>query len=68
MSRREFDVEGMSCGGCEENVSDALTDLDGVESVDADHEGNIVTVTLGGDVDDGDVTAAIEGAGYEVVS
>ncbi|MFC7114358.1 heavy-metal-associated domain-containing protein [Natronoarchaeum sp. GCM10025703] len=68
MSRREFDVEGMSCGGCEENVSDALTDLDGVESVAADHEGNIVTVTLGGDVADDDLTAAIESAGYEVVS
>ena len=67
MTRQEFDVEGMACGGCEQNVADALTELDGVESVDADHEGDRVTVTLDGDVADDDLSGAIEGAGYEVV-
>lgn len=68
MTRHEFTVEGMSCGGCEQNVADALTELDDVESVEADHEGNRVTVSLAEDVPEGNLTAAIEAAGYEVVS
>jgi len=68
MTQQEFDVEGMSCGGCEQNVADALTELDGVEGVDADHEGNQVLVSLAEDVPEGNLTAAIEAAGYEVVS
>lgn len=67
MTRRAFGVEGMACGGCEETVSDALSELDGVESVDADHEANTVSVTLAAAVDDADLTDAIEDAGYEVV-
>lgn len=56
-------VEGMSCGGCEANVEDAVDALDGVESVTADHEAGTLTVT--GDVDADAVIDAVSEAGYE---
>jgi len=60
-----YDVDGMSCGGCEQNVEDALADLDGVEAASADHEAG--TVTVDGDADRDAVAAAVAEAGYEVV-
>ena len=53
----------MACTGCEDNVTDALGELPGVESASADHEAG--TATVEGDVDVDAVVAAIEDAGYE---
>jgi len=57
-------VSGMSCTGCESNVESAVSELAGVQAVDADHEAG--TVTVEGDVDHGAVESAIEDSGYEV--
>jgi copper chaperone len=59
---KQITVEGMSCGGCEENVENALRDLPGVENAEADNETDSVTVK--GDASDEDVVAAVEDAGY----
>jgi copper chaperone len=56
-------VTGMSCGGCEQNVEDALSALDGVVSAEANHESDRVVIE--GSVSDTDARAAIEDAGYE---
>jgi copper chaperone CopZ len=56
-------VEGMSCTGCEDNVTDALAEVPGVESATADHEAG--TATVEGDADVDAVVAAVEDAGYE---
>ena len=66
MSEQTLTVSGMSCGGCEQNVEDALAALDGVRSVDADHEGDAVALVTEGDVPDDHIRAAVEDAGYEV--
>ena len=58
-----IDVEGMSCTGCEDNVTEALGELPGVEAASADHEAG--TATVEGDADVNAVVAAIEDAGYE---
>jgi copper chaperone len=58
----------MSCNGCEQNVENALTTLDGVTRVDADHEGDTVEVVADEDVADDDLRAAIERAGYDVAT
>ncbi|MFC7081559.1 heavy-metal-associated domain-containing protein [Halorussus caseinilyticus] len=55
-------VEGMSCGGCEENVENALRDVPGVTDAEADNESDSVTVE--GDASDADLVAAVEDAGY----
>lgn len=56
----------MSCNGCEQNVENALQNIDGVTRVDADHEGNTVEVVVEDDVVDEDLHAAIKRAGYDV--
>jgi copper chaperone len=65
MSQYTFTVTGMSCGGCEDNVTSEVGDLDGVDTVDADHESDTVDVVAEG-VSTDDITAAIESAGYDV--
>ncbi|NIC00507.1 heavy metal-associated domain-containing protein [Halobacterium sp. R2-5] len=56
-------VEGMSCGGCEETVEDALEGVEGVESASADREDSAATVE--GDAETDALVAAVEDAGYE---
>jgi copper chaperone CopZ len=68
LERNELVVDGMSCTGCEQNVENALTALDGVSRVDADHEGDTVEIVVDDAVSDDDLHAAIEGAGYDVVA
>ena len=68
MERKKISVPGMSCNGCEQNVETALRNLDGVSRVDADHEADTVEVVLEDGVSDGDVNAAIDQAGYDVVA
>ena len=66
MSQQTLTVTGMSCGGCEQAVEDALTDIDGVTSAEADHEGETVAVEADAGVSDADLAAAVEDAGYEL--
>ena len=68
MKRETIAVTGMSCTGCEQNVQSALTNLEGVSRVEADHEGGTVEVVADENVTDEDVHAAIEQAGYDVVA
>ncbi|MFC7166500.1 heavy-metal-associated domain-containing protein [Halospeciosus flavus] len=56
-------VEGMSCGGCEDTVESALSEVSGVESAEADREEGVATVE--GDADVDDLVQAVEHAGYE---
>ena len=66
MERQTISVSGMSCDGCERNVESALTNLEGVSRVEADHEGDAVEVVVDDGVTEDDLHAAIREAGYEV--
>jgi copper chaperone len=68
MERKTVSVTGMSCDGCERNVTNALETLAGVNRVEADHEADTVEVVADDSVTDDDVHAAIEQAGYEVTA
>lgn len=59
-----YTVPGMHCGHCRKAVSEELTAVNGVESVDVDLETKRVTV-VGVDLDDTLLRAAIDEAGYE---
>ena len=59
-----YSVPGMRCDHCERAVSDELTALEGVESVDVDLETKLVTV-VGTLLEDAKLRAAIDEAGYE---
>ncbi|WP_049925814.1 heavy-metal-associated domain-containing protein [Halopiger goleimassiliensis] len=66
MEQTTVDVSGMSCEGCEQNVTDALEALDGVASVTASHEDDEVRVEHDETtVDETTIAGAIEDAGYE---
>ncbi len=65
MQRETVSVAGMACGGCEENVENALATLDGVTRVDADHESDTVEVVVDDEVRSDALHAAIEQAGYD---
>ena len=56
-------VSGMSCTGCESNVENAVSKLEGCTGVEADHEAG--TVTVEGDLDQSALRATIKEAGYE---
>lgn len=60
---RTITVRGMSCGGCEASVVEALEAIDGVESATADRDREEARVS--GEAAVGDLVAAVEEAGYE---
>jgi copper chaperone len=59
-----YRVPGMHCSHCEASVKEELAQVEGVDSVDVDLEGKLVTVA-GRGLADAALRAAIEAAGYE---
>jgi copper chaperone CopZ len=59
-------VEGMSCGHCVVAVTEELSQLAGVRLVDVDLGSGRVTVESNDALDDAEVAAAIDEAGYTV--
>jgi copper chaperone len=65
MEQYELTVEGMSCTGCEENVTNAVKRIDSVHRAEAHHETGEVEITAEEGAED-DVKQAIHDAGYDV--
>jgi copper chaperone CopZ len=66
MTTRTYSVPGISCGHCKSAIEGELVPLDGVESAVVDIEAKTVTVV--GEITEGDVRSAVDEAGYEVES
>lgn len=63
---RVINVEGMTCGGCVKSVDSAVSQLQGVQSVDVDLEGNKASVTYDAStVAVEAIVEAIEDAGFD---
>jgi copper chaperone len=63
----QLTVTGMTCGGCENAVKKALTQLEGVEDVSASHAAQLVGVTFDANrVTREMLKARIEALGYAV--
>jgi copper chaperone len=60
-------VAGMTCAHCKVAVTEEVTQVAGVASVDVDLETKLVRVH-GSDVDHAAVVAAIDEAGYDAVT
>jgi copper ion binding protein len=67
MSVRTYTVEGMTCDHCVKAITGEVTRLEGVDAVAVDLSAGTVRVS-GDAVDDAAVAAAIDEAGYTVVS
>lgn len=65
MEQYELTVEGMSCTGCEDRVTTAVTRVEGVHRATADHDTGSVEITAEEETED-DVRQAIYDAGYDV--
>lgn len=59
-----YTVSGMSCEHCKAAVSEELSDMPGVQSVEVDLQRKLVSVS-GEALDDGALRAAIVEAGYQ---
>lgn len=66
--KKKIIVEGMSCGHCVNHVKIALEEIKGAANVSVDLEYKTAVVESSGEIKDVDIKAAIEDAGYEVVS
>jgi len=64
MSTTTYDVQGMTCGHCVRSVTEEITEVDGVSSVEVDLEKGTAVVT--GEADPEAVKAAVVEAGYTV--
>jgi copper ion binding protein len=64
---KEFTVQGMTCNHCVLSVTEEVSEVDGVDSVDVDLETGRLAVTGEGFTDEA-VRAAVEEAGYEVAT
>ena len=67
MKELKLKIDGMVCGGCENRVKSALALIDGVESVDANHNTGIVTITSKEDIDVSKIKEKIIDIGFEIV-
>lgn len=62
-----LNVEGMACGGCEKRIQNALSKVDGVKEVVANHANGKVNLTLDDSLDEKTIEDIISKLGFEVV-
>ncbi|RNM13905.1 heavy-metal-associated domain-containing protein [Nocardioides pocheonensis] len=60
-----YTVAGMTCNGCVNKVTNAVTDVAGVEDVDVDVSTGTLEVV--GSADDAAIRAAVAQVGYSIV-
>ena len=63
----EYQVTGMSCGHCESAVRSEVSKLAGVEQIEVSAASGRLVITSAPPLDDADVIAAVDEAGYEAV-
>jgi copper chaperone len=68
MTEKTFDVTGMTCGGCARRVRESASAVPGVTDAVVDLAAGELKVSSDGPIDDDAVRAALEAAGYEVVT
>jgi copper chaperone CopZ len=67
MSTIEYTVTGMTCAHCERAVSEEVSRIDGVAGIDVSASSGTLVITSARPVDDAQVVAAVEEAGYSAV-
>ena len=64
MTTTSLTVQGMTCGHCVASVTEELSEIAGVQTVDVVLETGAVTVTSAAPLDPADVESAVTEAGY----
>ena len=64
--KHTFQVQGMTCGHCEMSVTKELSKLPGAQDVKVSSASGTATLSVDESVDDAQVLAAVEEAGYKL--
>ena len=67
MDKIEITIEGMTCGHCAMSVTNEIATIEGVASVNVDHQAGKAQVEAQG-VTDEQLSAAVEEAGYQATA
>ena len=67
MTTTQFQVTGMSCSHCEQAVTTEVGQISGVQTVQVSAATGRLVVTSSAPLDDTQVVAAVEEAGYRAV-
>ena len=67
MDKIEITIEGMTCGHCAMSVTNEIATIEGVTSVNVDHQAGKAQVEAHG-VTDEQLSAAVEEAGYQATA
>lgn len=67
MSTTEYTVTGMTCSHCEMSVREEVSQIAGVEDIQVSAQSGSLVVTASAPIDDADVLAAVDEAGYSAV-
>lgn len=67
MKELRIKINGMVCGGCENRVKTALSEIDGIESVDADHNTGMVIIKSENDLNVAQIKERITDLGFEII-
>lgn len=64
MATTQYTVTGMTCGHCEASVREEVGQIAGVEEIRVSAKTGELVVTASRDLDDAEVLAAVDEAGY----
>lgn len=67
MTTTEYQVTGMTCGHCEMSVREEVGQIAGVDDITVSAQTGLLSVTSAADIDDAQILAAVEEAGYSAV-
>lgn len=67
MEKLKIKVKGMMCTGCENRVKNALTEIEGIENVEANHTDGTVKVISSEEINMDIIKEKIEDLGFEVI-
>jgi copper chaperone len=69
MANIDLNVEGITCGGCEKSIRNALLEQNGVSEVTASHETGVVAIDYDENkIQQQQLKQAIEDAGFDVAA
>ncbi len=66
MKEITINVKGMVCGGCEKRVVNALSEIEGIEEVVANHTNGTVIIKTEKEIEKNIIKEKIEDIGFEV--
>ncbi len=67
MNKIEIKVKGMVCSECEKRIENALMNIDGVVSVKADHDKELVVIETNKNVDKEEIERKIIDLDFKVI-